>query len=116
MKANFIFLLILGAIWGSVSWAASVQSLDKTANNNGGVIEYFTAFLNISYFDMDRGIFHTEKTETGRFSTNFPKEFHGVVVPLVSNITTSADNKTIFGSDINFELTGKTTFFIDNVQ
>ena len=73
----------------------------------GGMVEYFTAFLNISYFDKTRGVFHTEKTETGRFSTNFPKDFHGVVVPLMSNFTIIKGENGSTIPDIHYELTGK---------
>ena len=56
--------------------------------------EYFTAFINISYYDHDRGVLHTERTETGRFSSNPAKEVSGVIVELLSNITNPSDNAT----------------------
>ena len=65
----------------------------KAATIEDNLTEYYTAFLNISYFDKERGVFHTEKTETGRFSTNAPKDFKGVVVTLISNFT-NVGNKT----------------------
>ena len=56
--------------------------------------EYFTAFINISYYDHTRGVLHTERTETGRFSSNPAKEVSGVIVELLSNITNPSDNTT----------------------
>jgi hypothetical protein len=49
--------------------------------------EYYTAFLNISFLDETRGVLHTERTETGRFSSSSVKEVAGIVVELVSNLT-----------------------------
>ena len=56
--------------------------------------EYFTSFINVSYYDHHRGIFHTERTETGRFSSNSAQEVSGLIVELISNITNSIDNST----------------------
>ena len=56
--------------------------------------EYFTAFINVSYVDHNRGIFHTERTETGRFSSNSAQEVAGLVVELISNVTHPDDNTT----------------------
>jgi len=91
---NTIFL------WPTLTWAASVSNTvsDKTISTSAhtdGVTEYYTAFLNISYFDKNRGVYHTEKTETGRYSTNVPKDFYGTVVPLVSNFSVDqTENKS----------------------
>ena len=71
----------------------STLAASKAATIEDNLTEYYTAFLNISYFDKERGVFHTEKTETGRFSTNAPKDFKGVVVTLISNFT-NVGNKT----------------------
>ena len=56
---------------------------------NKVITDYYTAFLNITYFDGDRGVFHTERTETGRFSTNVPKDFSGQVVILANQRDTN---------------------------
>ena len=56
---------------------------------NKVITDYYTAFLNITYFDGDRGVFHTERTETGRFSTNVPKDFSGQVVILANQRETN---------------------------
>ena len=56
--------------------------------------EYFTSFINVSYYDHHRGIFHTERTETGRFSSNSAQEVSGLIVELISNITNSIDSST----------------------
>jgi len=93
-----IFNTIL--LWPTLTWAASVSNTvsDKTistSTHTDGVTEYYTAFLNISYFDKNRGVYHTEKTETGRYSTNVPKDFYGTVVPLVSNFSVvQTENKS----------------------
>lgn len=79
----------------------------RTGETEKGVTEYYTAYLNISYFDKSRGVFHTERTETARYSTNKPTDFYGVVVPLISNFTViSKDNESL--PDIHFGITGKT--------
>ena len=59
-------------LWPTLTWAASVSNTvsDKTISTSAhtdGVTEYYTAFLNISFFDKNRGVYHTEKTETGRY-------------------------------------------------
>lgn len=56
--------------------------------------EYFTAFINVSYYDHKRGIFHTERTETGRYSSTSSQEVSGLVVELISNHTNTEDNST----------------------
>ncbi len=90
-------------------WSASVQSSESELENdldrpNGGISEYYTAFLNISYFDKNRGVFHTEKTETGRYSTSTPNDFWGTVVPLISNLTVSSKKNL----SVHYETNGKT--------
>ena len=110
-------------LWPTLTWAASVSNTvsDKTISTSAhtdGVTEYYTAFLNISYFDKNRGVYHTEKTETGRFSTNIPKDFFGTVVPLVSNFTVIQKANKSDLPDIQYEITGTvrtlaiTTFII----
>ena len=56
--------------------------------------EYFTAFINVSYYDHKRGVYHTERTETGRYSSHSSKEVQGLVVELISNHTNPNDNET----------------------
>ena len=62
---------------------------------NKVITDYYTAFLNITYFDEDRGVFHTERTETGRFSTNTPKDFSGQVV-IIANVKDSNESEPIY--------------------
>jgi len=106
-------------LWPTLTWAASVSNTvsDKTVSSSAhtdGVTEYYTAFLNISYFDKNRGVYHTEKTETGRYSTNIPKDFYGTVVPLVSNFTVvQTENKSDL-PDIHYEITGCSGPFVKN--
>jgi len=106
-------------LWPTLTWAASVSNTvsDKTISTSAhtdGVTEYYTAFLNISYFDKNRGVYHTEKTETGRYSTNVPKDFYGTVVPLVSNFTVvQTENKSDL-PDIHYEITGCSGPFVKN--
>ena len=121
MIVNSIINAIL--VWPCLTWAASIQTGSTTSENSSdnrdtakltsadGVTEYYTAFLNISYFDKNRGVYHTEKTETGRYSTNIPKDFFGTVVPLVSNFSViSSANKSDL-PDINYEITGELLIF-----
>ena len=62
---------------------------------NKVITDYYTAFLNITYFDGDRGVFHTERTETGRFSTNIPKDFSGQVV-IMANKRDTNESEAIY--------------------
>jgi len=115
MILNSILNAIL--VWPCLTWAASIPK-DSTISENSsdrdkakltsadGVTEYYTAFLNISYFDKNRGVYHTEKTETGRYSTNIPKDFFGTVVPLVSNFSVVSNANKSDLPDINYEITG----------
>jgi len=96
-------------------WSASVQSSESELENdldrpNGGISEYYTAFLNISYFDKNRGVFHTEKTETGRYSTSTPNDFWGTVVPLISNLTVSSKKNL----SVHYETNGCSGPFVRN--
>ena len=68
---------------------------------NKVITDYYTAFLNITYFDGDRGVFHTERTETGRFSTNVPKDFSGQVVILANQKDTN-ESEAIYTGMIFF--------------
>ena len=116
MILNSILNAIL--VWPCLTWAASIPK-DSTISENSsdrdkakltsadGVTEYYTAFLNISYFDKNRGVYHTEKTETGRYSTNIPKDFFGTVVPLVSNFSVVSNANKSDLPDINYEITGE---------
>lgn len=114
MVVNSIVNAIL--LWPCVSWAASIpNSISTTSNSENkaftsadGVTEYYTAFLNISYFDKNRGVYHTEKTETGRYSTSFPKDFFGTVVPLLSNFTAlqKANQSDLPDTQYEYDLTG----------
>ena len=74
-------------------WPLSGQA--DVIQRNKVITDYFTAFLNITYFDQDRGVFHTERTETGRFSTNTPKDFSGKVV-IITNQKESNESETIY--------------------
>ena len=48
--------------------------------------QYWTAFLNISYADQANNVWHTERTETGRFSSSGVREASGVAVEMLSSI------------------------------
>ena len=116
MILNSILNAIL--VWPCLTWAASIPKDSAIPENSSdrdkakltsadGVTEYYTAFLNISYFDKNRGVYHTEKTETGRYSTNIPKDFFGTVVPLVSNFSVVSNANKSDLPDINYEITGE---------
>ena len=75
-------------------WIFVMISIQVVLTEERITSEYFTAFINISYYDHDRGVLHTERTETGRFSSNPAKEVSGVIVELLSNITNPSDNAT----------------------
>eukprot|EP00093_Oithona_nana_P001479 01479.XXX_2201_3897_1 [CDS] Oithona nana genome sequencing. len=70
---------------------------------NKVITDYYTAFLNITYFDGDRGVFHTERTETGRFSTNIPKDFSGQVVIMANKRDTNESEAIYTGCQGPFE-------------
>lgn len=59
--------------------SATIAFVDKS-----NVSSYWTAYLNISYVDKDRQVWHTERTETGRFSSSGAKEAAGVAVEITS--------------------------------
>ena len=56
---------------------------------------YRTAYLNISYVDTDRNVWHTERTETGRFSKEGIREVAGIAVEIISAVpvVTSSDGR-----------------------
>jgi len=75
-------------------WIFVMISIQVVLTEERITSEYFTAFINISYYDHNHGVLHTERTETGRFSSNPAKEVSGVIVELLSNITNPSDNAT----------------------
>ena len=80
----------------NVSHAASSNSrLSRPASSNRSRsgTPYWTAFLNISYVDTVRKVWHTERTETGRFSGGGAvREATGVAAEIVSSA--DGDDKT----------------------
>ena len=56
--------------------------------------DYYTCFINVSYVIKERGVFHTERTETGRFSTGRVGLAAGmaVVIQSVGNDTQQVTN------------------------
>lgn len=105
MKRNYEKMSSALVIFGALVLLI-LEVRTATIPEKSGVTEYYTAFLNISYFDKNRGVYHTEKTETGRYSTTAHKNFHGAVVPLMSNWTViQGENESI--PDVHFETTGQ---------
>lgn len=67
--------------------AAAVSA--ASSSSQGGInftSQYWTAFLNISYVDSGRQVWHTERSETGRFGSNGVKEATGVAVEIISSV------------------------------
>ena len=81
--------------WGLSLLLAVLGQIKADPLKNKVITDYYTAFLNITYFDEDRGVFHTERTETGRFSTNTPKDFSGQVV-IIANVKDSNESEPIY--------------------
>ena len=72
--------LLLAAMSSAVAAASpSSQGINFTA-------QYWTAFLNISYVDSERQVWHTERSETGRFGSNGVREAAGVAVEVISSV------------------------------
>ena len=77
-------LFLAGAI--AFAGAASSQSINFTS-------QYWTAFLNISYVDPGRQVWHTERSETGRFGSSGVKEAAGVAVEVLSSVQNPKSRK-----------------------
>ena len=72
-------LLFLAAMASAAAATSSSPSINFTS-------QYWTAFLNISYVDSGRQVWHTERSETGRFGSNGVKEAAGVAVEIISSV------------------------------
>ena len=73
-------ILLLAAMSSAMAAASpSSQSINFTT-------QYWTAFLNISYVDSGRQVWHTERSETGRFGSNGVREAAGVAVEIMSSV------------------------------
>ena len=75
-------ILLLAAMSSAMAAAASPSS----SQGINFTSEYWTAFLNISYVDSGRQVWHTERSETGRFGSNGVKEAAGVAVEIISSV------------------------------
>ena len=74
---RLLFLAV--AAMASAAAATSSQGINFTS-------QYWTAFLNISYVDSGRQVWHTERSETGRFGSNGVKEATGIAVEIISSV------------------------------
>ena len=79
--------------------------------------KYFTAFVNLSYVHYDknnsRPNYHTDHSETGRYSTADHSDVHGVAIQMISKrseLTSSSNDSEPSDSDI----TGCYPPFLDN--
>lgn len=75
--------------------------------------DYWKAFLNISYYNPEKKVWHTDRSETGRYSNiGDPKEVEGVVVEMKSyNPLASSNSSGVIREDT---LTGCNPPFREN--
>jgi hypothetical protein len=79
---DFQFIMHLAIVLVCLLGSHASASLDFSS-------QYWTAFLNVSYADPGRKVWHTERTETGRFSSSGVKEAYGLAVEIVSSLSDS---------------------------
>ena len=79
-------LLFLAAAAVAMASAAASASSSSSLQGINFTSQYWTAFLNISYVDSGRQVWHTERSETGRFGSNGVKEAAGVAVEIISSV------------------------------
>ena len=80
--------------------------------------EYWTAFINISYLVYTHNdsskpdTYHTEDSETGRYSTSFNRDVQGIAVEMISTQASLKQDNNSLREDGN--ITGCKPPFIDN--
>jgi len=99
----------------------STSSSTSTTERISYVTTYWTAFINTSYVLQNNQtsvpMYHTDRSETGRYSTASNRDVHGVAVEMVSKSAKqklsndNSDNETLFYADDN---TGCFPPFVDN--
>ena len=82
MRAMWLLFLLGAAMASAGASTSSSQGINFTS-------QYWTAFLNISYVDPERQVWHTERSETGRFGSSGVKEAAGVAVEVLSSVQNS---------------------------
>ena len=82
MRTMWLLFLLGAAMASAGASTSSSQGINFTS-------QYWTAFLNISYVDPERQVWHTERSETGRFGSSGVKEAAGVAVEVLSSVQNS---------------------------
>ena len=62
--------------------AVALLIVSVSAKKHSGPAEYWKAFLNVSYLDTERNVWHTERAETGRYSSGNNNDVSGVVIEM----------------------------------
>ncbi|TRY75866.1 hypothetical protein TCAL_09365 [Tigriopus californicus] len=81
--------------WGAHFGPPDLDDRDRILSN-GLTASYRMAYLNISYLDSERKLWHTERTETGRYSSAGIREATGVAVEVLSSNPVSGSNPEAF--------------------
>ncbi len=76
---ELLLLLLLSVPLASSSTSTNSQEDESQEDNSRRRLsrhnfssQYWTAYLNVSYVDEERKVWHTERTETGRFAGTGP--------------------------------------------
>ena len=95
------------------SYSTSIRTSYVSSPQN-----YWTAFINISYVHYKpndtRPLYHTDKSETGRYSTSNVKDVIGVVVEMTSRKSKQGGNFSDSSFQEDVDVTGCFPPFIDN--
>ena len=79
---------------------------------------YWTAFINISYVHIttngSKRMYHTDNSETGRYSTSLPIDVRGLAIKLVSENSNQSNNNNSLHPEENGDITGCFPPFLDN--
>ena len=89
-------------------------SYPKTAINQ----KYWTAFINISYVHItgngSKRMYHTDHSETGRFSTSHPIDVRGMAIKLVSEKSDQSNDTDSLYPEEDGDVTGCFPPFVEN--
>ena len=80
--------------------------------------KYWTAFINISYVHISgngsKRMYHTDNSETGRYSTSLPIDVRGLAIKLVSENSNQSNSNNSLHPEENGDITGCFPPFLDN--
>ena len=80
--------------------------------------KYWTAFINISYIHIksngSKHMYHTDHSETGRYSTSHPIDVRGVAIVMISENSDQSNNSDPTHAEEEGDVTGCTPPFVEN--